>query len=344
MAKPTEPISACLRATRDLTPDVRLFEIEPDSPLVNVGPGSHIDALVPTDGRPQLRSYSLAGSCADGLYRIAVKRLASSRGGSIGMWRLKAGERLTIFKPKNSFELSYDRPDYLLLAGGIGITPIYTMALALKQAGANFRLLYAARSRRDLAFADELATSIGERLQLFVSEEGQRIDIGGEIAQLDARGELYVCGPFGMLEAAKQLWSQSGRPAAHLRYETFGNAGRLAGAPFKIRVPRLGLEIDVPVNRSMLEALEDAGVDMIFGCRRGECGLCVLPILEASAEVDHRDVFFGIEERAMISRICTCVSRAASGFLTIDTPDRTPNQRLSQRLSVQAGGLHKIRE
>ncbi|TWA88943.1 FAD-binding oxidoreductase [Bradyrhizobium stylosanthis] len=97
MAKPTEPISACLRATRDLTPDVRLFEIEPDSPLVNLGPGSHIDVLVPTDGRPQLRSYSLAGSCADGLYRIAVKRLASSRGGSIGMWRLKAGERLTIF-------------------------------------------------------------------------------------------------------------------------------------------------------------------------------------------------------------------------------------------------------
>ncbi|GLR89656.1 PDR/VanB family oxidoreductase [Bradyrhizobium iriomotense] len=325
MAKPMERISARLRATSDLTPDVRLFEIEPDRSLGKVTPGSHIDVLVPTDGRPQLRSYSLLGPCADGLYRIAVKRLASSRGGSVGMWRLKVGERLTIFEPGNSFELSYGRPDYLLLAGGIGITPIYTMALALHQANANFRLLYAARSRRDLALADELTTYVGERLQLFVGEEGQRIDIGGEIARLDARGELYVCGPFGMLEAAKELWNQAGRPATHLRYESFGNTGGFAAAPFKIRVPRLGLEIDVPAHRSMLEALEDAGVGMIFGCRRGECGLCVLPILEASAEVDHRDVFFSSEERARNSKVCTCVSRAASGCVTLDTPDRTPD-------------------
>ncbi|WP_439406840.1 PDR/VanB family oxidoreductase [Bradyrhizobium sp. DASA03076] len=333
MAKPMERISAHLRATRDLTPDVRLFEIEPDCPLANVTPGSHIDVLVPTDGRPQLRSYSLLGPCTDGLYRIAVKRLASSRGGSAGMWRLKVGERLTIFEPRNSFELSYGRPDYLLLAGGIGITPIYTMALALNQANANFRLLYAARSRRDLALADELTTYVGERLQLFVGEEGQRIDIGSEIAQLDTRGELYVCGPFDMLATAKQLWSQAGRPTAHLRYETFGNTGGFADAPFKIRIPRLSLEIDVPAHRSMLEALEDAGVDMIFGCRRGECGLCVLPILEASAEVNHRDVFFSGEERAMNSKVCTCVSRAASGCVTIDTPDRTPDQRHSSKVS-----------
>ncbi|PJG53779.1 oxidoreductase [Bradyrhizobium forestalis] len=334
MAKPMEPIGARLRATRDLTPDVRLFEIEPDYPSAKVTPGSHIDVLVPIDGRPQLRSYSLVGPGGDGLYRIAVKRVASGRGGSVGMWRLKAGEPLTIFEPRNSFELSYGRPDYLLLAGGIGITPIYTMALALKQTDANFRLLYAARSRSDLALADELARYIGERLQFFVNEEGQRIDIAGEIARLDPRGELYVCGPFGMLEAAKRVWREAGRPAAQLRYETFGNAGKFADAPFRIRIPRLGLEIDVPAHRSLLEALEDAGVDMIFGCRRGECGLCVLPILEASAEVDHRDVFFSGEERATNGKLCTCVSRAASGSLTIDTPDRTRTPRHSRDAPV----------
>ncbi|WP_445219672.1 PDR/VanB family oxidoreductase [Bradyrhizobium sp. Pa8] len=323
MAKPIEWTSARLCATRELTPDVRLFEIAADRVLMTATPGSHIDVLMPIDGRPQVRSYSLVGPSSDGLYRIAVKRLASSRGGSVGMWRLKTGERLTVSEPRNSFELSYGRPEYLLLAGGIGITPIYPMALALKQAGANFRLLYAARSRRDLALADELARYIGGQVHFFVNEEGQRIDIAGEIAQLDPRGELYVCGPFGMLEATKQLWHQAGRPAACLRYETFGNTGGLADGPFKIRVPRLGLEIDVPAHRSMLEALEDAGVDMIFGCRRGECGLCVLPILEASAEVDHRDVFFSSEERATNSKLCTCVSRARSGSLTVDTPDRT---------------------
>ncbi|WOH70206.1 PDR/VanB family oxidoreductase [Bradyrhizobium sp. BWA-3-5] len=324
MVKPIEWVSARIRATRELTPDVLLFEIEADRAFVTGTPGSHIDVVVLIDGRPQLRSYSLVGPCPDGLYRIAVKRLASSRGGSIGMWRLKAGERLTISAPSNSFELSYGQPEYLLLAGGIGITPIYTMALALKQAGAKFRLLYAARSRRDLALADELARHIGERLQLFVDEEEQRIDIAGEIAQLDPRGELYVCGPFGMLEAVRRLWYEAGRPVAHLRYETFGNAGNFADAPFKIKIPRLGLEVDVPANRSILDALEDAGVDMIFGCRRGECGLCVLPILEASAPVDHRDVFFSGEERATNGKLCTCVSRAKSGCITVDTPDRIP--------------------
>ncbi|MDF0497319.1 PDR/VanB family oxidoreductase [Bradyrhizobium yuanmingense] len=322
MAKPIEWTSARLGATSELTPDVRLFEIAPDRLLMTATPGSHIDILMPIAGRLQVRSYSLLGPSADGLYRIAVKRLASSRGGSVGMWRLKAGERLTVSQPKNSFELSYGRSEYLLVAGGIGITPIYPMALALKQADANFRLLYAARSRRDLVLADELARYIGKRLQLFISEEGQRIDVADEISQLGAQGELYVCGPFGMLQTVKRLWREAARPEAHLRYETFGHAGNIADAPFKITIPRLGLETDVPANRSMLEVLEDAGVDMIFGCRRGECGLCVLPILEASAEVDHRDVFFSSEERATNSKLCTCVSRAASGSLTLDTPDR----------------------
>jgi ferredoxin-NADP reductase len=322
MAEPIEWGHARLRATRDLTPDVRLFEIEPEGAFVAATPGSHIDVVVSIDGRPQVRSYSLVGACADGRYRIAVKRLANSRGGSAGMWRFEAGDRLAIAAPSNSFELSHGRAEYLLVAGGIGITPIYTMALALARGGANFRVLYAARSRRDLALADDLAGQIGDRLKLFVDEECVTIDIAGEIARLDPRGELYVCGPFGMLEAVKHQWREAGRPAAQLRYETFGSGGSFAATPFKISIPRLGREIDVPANRSMLEALEDAGVDMIFGCRRGECGLCVLPILEATAPVDHRDVFFSAEERASNAKLCTCVSRVAGGSITLDTPDR----------------------
>lgn len=323
MTKHIEWIGARLRATRDLTSDVRLFEIEPEREFAAATPGSHIDVVVLIEGRPQVRSYSLVGPCNDGICRIAVKRLASSRGGSAGMWRLQTGDRMTISSPSNSFELSHGRKEYLLMAGGIGITPIYTMALALAQAGANIRVLYAARTRADLALADELARRIGDRLSLFVDEEGQAIDIAREIARLDPRGELYVCGPFGMLEAVKRHWHEAGKPAAQLRYETFGTGGSFAAAPFKVGIPRLGLEIDVPANQSMLEALEDAGVDMIFGCRRGECGLCVLPILQAPATMDHRDVFFSPEERAANEKLCTCVSRAAGGCIIVDTPDRT---------------------
>lgn len=321
MTRPVQWSGARLRATRDLTPDVRLFEIEPEREVATT-PGSHIDVVVLIDGRPQVRSYSLVGPCRDGLYRIAVKRLASSRGGAAGMWRLQKGERLTISAPSNSFELSHGRQQYLLMAGGIGITPIYTMALVLAERDANFRVLYAARTRRDLALADELARRIGDRLQLFVDDEGQGIDIAGEMAGLDPRGELYVCGPFGMLEAVRRHWHEAGRPAAQLRYETFGNGGSFASASFKIKIPRLGLEVDVPANRSMLEALEEAGVDMIFGCRRGECGLCVLPVLEAPAAIDHRDVFFSAEEKAANGKLCTCVSRITGGSITVDTPDR----------------------
>jgi vanillate O-demethylase ferredoxin subunit len=313
---------ARLCGTRDLTPDVRLFEIEPEGAIAATTPGSHIDVVVPIDGRPQARSYSLVGPCRDGLYRIAVKRLASGRGGSVGMWRLQVGERLTISAPSNSFELGHGRDQYLLMAGGIGITPIYTMALALAERDANFRVLYAARGRRDLALADELDRRIGDRLEVFIDEEGQGIDIAGEVARLDPRGELYVCGPLGMLEAVKRHWHEAGRSAAQLRYETFGSGGGFASAPFKVRIPRLGLEVDVPANRSMLEALEGAGVDMIFGCRRGECGLCVLPVLEAPAEIDHRDVFFSAEEKATNGKLCTCVSRIAGGSITVDTSDR----------------------
>jgi vanillate O-demethylase ferredoxin subunit len=131
-----------------------------------------------------------------------------------------------------------------------------------------------------------------------------------------------------MLEAAKLAWQRSGRPVEQLRFETFGNSGRFASEPFRVKIPRLGIEIDVPRNRTMLDALEAAGIDMIFDCRRGECGLCALTILEVDGVVDHRDVFFSEAEKAANTKLCTCVSRVAGGSvaagasITVDTPDR----------------------
>jgi vanillate O-demethylase ferredoxin subunit len=322
MAEIIEWRSARLRSMRDLTPDIRLFEIEPSGEFNVPTPGSHINVAVQIAGRPDVRSYSIVGPCADGLYRIAVKLLKDTRGGSAYMWSLKPGAHLTVSTPGNHFELSRRRPEYLLLAGGIGITPIFTMALALAQAGANFRLLYACRRRQDLAFADELSERIGERLHMFVDEEGNRVDLAAEIARLAPGAEFYVCGPIGILEAAKRQWQQSGRPVEQLRFETFGNSGRFASEPFKVRIPRLAREVDVPLNQTMLEALEAAGIEMIYDCRRGECGLCAVDILDVDGVVDHRDVFFSEEEKASNKKLCTCVSRVANGSITVDTADR----------------------
>jgi vanillate monooxygenase ferredoxin subunit len=322
MAEAIEWRSARLRALRDLSPDIRLFEIEPVGEFVAPTPGSHFNIVVQINGRHDVRNYSAVGLGTDGIYRIAVKRLPDSRGGSAYMWRLEPGAQLTISTPGNHFELSPGRPEYLLLAGGIGITPIFGMALALAKAGANFRMLYAARRRQDLALAGELRDRIGDRLQIFVSKEGRRVDIAAEIAHLKHDGELYVCGPIGMLEDAKREWQRSGRPVDQLRFETFGSSGRFASEPFKVKIPRLDLEIDVPINQTMLEALQAAGVDMIFDCVRGECGLCALPILESEGIVDHRDVFFSDEEKAANAKLCTCVSRVIGGSITVDTADR----------------------
>jgi len=314
--------AAKLLRTRDLTSDIRLFEIEPSGDFVVPKPGSHINVTVQIGERPDVRSYSIVGPCTDGIYRLAVKLLGDSRGGSAYMWSLKPGAQLTISTPGNHFDLGRGRPEYLLLAGGIGITPIYTMAIALADIHADFRMLYACRRREDAALADELRERIGDRLQMFVDEDGGRVDLDSEIARLAPGGELYVCGPIGLLEAAKRVWQQSGRPVDQLRFETFGNSGRFASQPFKVKIPRLNLVVDVPQNQTMLDALETAGVGMISDCRRGECGLCALHILEVDGIVDHRDVFFSDEEKAANTKLCTCVSRVAGGSITIDTADR----------------------
>ena len=311
-----------IRATRDLTPAVRLFEIEPSGEFEAASPGSHINVSVMIRGRPDVRSYSIVGPCADGVYRIAVKLLTNTRGGSAYMWSLAPGSRIAHSQPANHFDLALGRAEYLLLAGGIGITPIFTHALCLAEAGARFRLLYACRSRADLALAKELAERIGDRLELIVSEEGRRVDIAAEIARLDPEGEFYLCGPIGMLEEAKRCWRQSGRPVDRLRFETFGNSGAYPSVPFAVKIPRLGKEIAVDANRTMLEALEDANVGMIFDCRRGECGLCALTILAVDGIVDHRDVFFSDAEKTENRKLCTCVSRVYGASITVDTADR----------------------
>lgn len=322
MAEQIEWRNARLRSIRDLTSDIRLFEIEPAGDFVPPTPGSHINIVVQINSRPDVRCYSAVGPCTDGVYRIAVKLLPDTRGGSKYMWSLTAGAQLTISTPGNHFQLSRGRPEYLLLAGGIGITPIFTMAMALAHESANFRLLYACRRRQDLALGEELKERIGDRLKTFIDEEGARIDLDSEIASLSPAGEFYVCGPIGLLEAAKRHWQQRGRPMEQLRFETFGNSGRFASEPFKVKIPRLGIELDVRVGETMLEALEARGVEMISDCRRGECGLCALPILETDGIVDHRDVFFSEEEKAASDKLCTCVSRVVAGSITIDTADR----------------------
>ncbi|MGO1079481.1 PDR/VanB family oxidoreductase [Inquilinus sp. CA228] len=313
---------ARLRAIRDLTPTIRLFEIVPETGPHPQAPGSHINIGVVVAGRPDTRSYSLVGLPDPECYRIAVKRQPAGRGGSAYLWSLGAGARLAVSDPQALFAVDHGRSDTLLVAGGIGITPILGMALRLAAAGDRLRLAYAVRSRAEAAFADELAAALGDRLTLHVGEAGGRLDLGAAFARLPPDGQAAICGPLPMLDEARGLWRAAGRSPADLRYETFGSSGRHAPEPFTVRLPQEGREILVPATSTMLDALAEAGVEIIADCRRGECGLCAVDVLAVDGEIDHRDVFFSDEQKRRGRKICACVSRAV-GSIAIDTAYRS---------------------
>lgn len=312
-----EWIDATVRAVADVGTTVREIELAPEGGTQLYGPGAHVNFSVLIDGLPDTRSYSLVGPPGE-VYRIAVKLLPESRGGSRYMWSLAPGARIRMTQPRNHFELGFGRPEYLLIAGGIGITPLVGMALALAGQNAPMRMVYTARSRDDMPYAGQLAQALGTRLATFSNAQGEWLDVTGEIDRLHPEGEVYVCGPIGLLEAVKRAWADAGRPAGKLRYETFGNSGRYAAEAFTVRVPNLGREVVVPENRTMLAALQEAGVEMMYDCLRGECGLCAVDILACDGIVDHRDVFLSGEQQVQNRKICACVSRVVRGSVCVD--------------------------
>lgn len=320
--------TAIVSAVHDLTPTVRMFELTPAHGVVAWTPGSHINIAVTIEGAPDTRSYSLVGEPDPRVYRIAVKRAEPSRGGSAWMWRLVAGDEVRIANPENHFELGHDSPEYLLIAGGIGVTPLTSMVHALAMRGARLRLVYAARRPCELAFADDLRKMLGLRMQTFTDDAGEKIDFAAEFARLHPESEAYVCGPLGMLEAARDAWAAAGRVAHRLRYETFGASGHFRTEPFWVKVPRHNVEIRVGAEETLLDALTRAGVPVLSDCQRGECGLCALDVHEVQGRIDHRDVFFSSHERAANRRLCACVSRVVGGGLILDSAYRSDSPAL----------------
>lgn len=315
--------SARVVGVRDLSTDVRELRIAPDDgPARPWSPGAHVQVQVALSSGLQTRSYSLVGD-PGAAYRIAVKRDDAGRGGSRFMHGLRVGDALVVSDPANAFELDFRRPAYLLVAGGIGVTPIVGQALALARRGADLRVALCGRSRGDILFAEELQAALGARLSVHVSAEGGRLRAAQAIAGLPAGGEIYICGPQAMVDDFRSAWAAAGRPRHLFRTETFGSGGAAAARPFRVSVPALGRTIDVPANVSMLDALEAAGVEIVADCRRGECGLCALDVVAADAPIDHRDVFLSEAEKRSNRRICACVSRALGGEIVVDTGYRT---------------------
>lgn len=298
----------------DLAEGIVRLVLEPAQP-VRARPGEHVDVLVQLgDGRTDERSYSIAGASPDGTrLAISVSRRPDSRGGSTYMHGLKADDALRITQPIQDFPLRIGAPRYTLIAGGVGITAIRGMASALARLGADYVLHYVGNSRDRMAYLDALQARHGERLVTHITQDDGRLQVDDLVAAVPRDSELYMCGPIRLMEAVRRAWEREGRDITALRYETFGNSGWFASEPFDVEVPRLGVSVTVQPGESMLEALEGAGVDMMYDCRRGECGLCEVKILDLDGAVDHRDVFYSERQKAPNSKMCCCVSRVTAG-------------------------------
>lgn len=317
---------ARVHALRDVTPTVREITLKPAQSALPHQPGGHLQMQVLMSqgaaAKPHTRSYSLIGQPDGEFYRIAVKRLDDGRGGSKAMWQLAVGDRLQISEPQNHFSLDLTAPAYLLVAGGIGVTPLLGMAQVLLKRGVPVRMLFGARSQAELAYFEQLQTVLKNQLKSAIADKGEFIDFDAEIAKLPLQALMYVCGPVPMLEAARKAWAGAGRSMWDLRYETFGSSGRFASQAFKVNIPRHNLDLTVPADSGLLDELEMAGVQALYDCRRGECGLCAMDVLSVIGEIDHRDVFLSEEEKTSNKRICVCVSRVV-GEITLDSAYRS---------------------
>lgn len=285
-------------------------------------PGTRIDVRIPlpdkgSDNVSDVRSYSIVESDDLGKHlTVTVQRAANSRGGSAYLHGLRVGDTIGATRPLQDFPLSFGADGYLLLAGGIGVTALVSVARALRRHGAPYRIVYAGRSRDDMAYLDLLREEHGERLTTFVDDEGSQLDAAALVAEVAAqsgRQELVMCGPVRLMDAVRRAWSAAELSPVDLRFETFGNSGWYDAEPFEVELPEQGITATVAADQTMLDALVEAGADLMWDCRKGECGLCAMAVSDLVGELDPRDVFFSERQQLAADRACMCVARVAAG-------------------------------
>lgn len=313
-------LTLCVSTSREIAERVREITLKAadGAALPPFSAGAHVEIQLP-DGTT--RPYSLVdldGTASNPeVYRLGVLLETESTGGSRYMHALRPGDMVTASAPKNSFALTDSQAPVLLVAGGIGITPIASMATALKAAGRPYRLIYAGRSAGAMGFTDLLAAHHGTALAVHCDDaQGCALPLE-PMLKAATDSHLYICGPRGMIEAAREIAAASGFPHDAVHFELFEQTAPQAGdQPFEVEIASTGQVFTVPADKTIIEALEDEGIDLIYDCQRGDCGICQTGLLEG--EADHRDVVLTDAERAANTLIHICVSRARSARLKLD--------------------------
>ena len=318
------PLALIVSEIRQLTPRVRAYVLRSangEAPP-HVEPGEHIDMPVRITARGDAnaftatRRYSITAA-SDKSYEIAVQENPLGAGGSVGVHRdYQLGTTLHCGLPGNEFRLHDDARPALLIAGGIGITPIRAMASALVADGRAVRLHYAVRSSAEAAFAEQLQEELGEHLHLYLGDLDQRLDVTAVLANAPLNSVVYVCGPSALIDAVCAAGPQAGIADEDIRFERFTVAAHTNNHPVRITLRRSGKTIDVSASGSILDAVQAAGIDAPASCRSGTCGTCAVKVI--SGQPEHRDSALTHVERTQAGLMCICVSRASSLELTLD--------------------------
>jgi vanillate O-demethylase ferredoxin subunit len=282
--------------------------------------GSHVDVQLPGGIS---RQYSLCNDPKEThRYLIGVLRDPASRGGSQAVHDLvKEGDLLQISAPKNHFGLAHDAKRSLLLAGGIGVTPILCMAERLAITGAAFEMHYCTRSPERMAFRSRIARSVfADKVQLHFDDgaAAQKLDLAALLAKHEAGLHLYVCGPKGFMDAVLKTAREKGWVEGQLHYEFFGAevAKSDSDASFEIKLASSGRIVMVPKDKTVTRALAEAGVEILMSCEQGVCGTCLTRVLEGVP--DHKDSYLTPEEQAANDQFLPCCSRSKSPLLVLD--------------------------
>ncbi|RSD14130.1 PDR/VanB family oxidoreductase [Amycolatopsis eburnea] len=304
-----------VRRRRAIARDVAEFELRriDGGDLPEWRPGAHIDVVA---GSGLVRQYSLCGDPGDRTsYRIAVLRQSDGRGGSAWLHeQLHEGDRVVVGGPRNHFPLE-PAPHYLFLAGGIGITPLLTMIREVSGEGADWSLHYGGRTRASLAYTGELRTIDASRVRVVPFDECGLIDLEAALDEAAPEALVYCCGPEPLIAAAEAACARRG---LRLRTERFSpkQTGSRVDTPFTVRIASTGAELAVPADRSIVDTLIEAGVDVLTSCAEGTCGTCEIAVLDGRP--DHRDSVLTDEEQAAGDRILPCVSRSRTPRLVLD--------------------------
>jgi vanillate O-demethylase ferredoxin subunit len=281
--------------------------------------GAHVEVEVHlADGRPGLRHYSLLGDPTDrSCYWIGVLREPDSRGGSRFMHeRVALGSSLRISRPINDFPLESSASHSILIAGGIGITPILSMSHALTQRGQSFELHYAARTPERMAFRDRIEAIAGAGAYFYHThiERPDLFDLRALLSTPRMGTHVYACGPLGLIRAVTEFADEGNWPKSQIHFESFGGGASSSNGTISLYLERSEISLQVGPGETLLDAILEAGVWAPYECRRGTCASCMTRVV--AGEPDHRDACLSSELQA--TYMCPCVSRAHSDHLTLD--------------------------